>query len=470
MSKQIQLSLAILAMLMFALATPSRAAVDPKTVREIYERVTPSLVVVQYTYDGEAGRRDLNTSGIVISDDGMVITTSAITPTQIPDEQMKDFKIIIPGDDEKEIPAEFLGRDDRSGLSFFRAKEKDAYKWAPIKFEDSPVQIGDDIVSVGLLYKDAGYKSYVMLSQVSATLRGPVPQVLVTGGGVATVGSPVFNAEGKAIGIVHAQGSGNPLLNDPREANTMSSTTSPPTLYVPARDFLASLSDPPKAGEPMKFPQIGVAQLTGLSKDAAEYFGLKGQPAVQVGDVIPGFPASKAGLKPGDVIVKMNGEPLERGDEPEETPAIMTRKIIRMHVGDKVTFSVLRGKDQPLTDLTVTLEERPAQANKAKRFFAEDLGFTARELMFEDTYARKLPANAKGVVVAYIKQSSSAQNAKLANSDLIVKLNQTPVENLAQFKEDYEAFRKEHPHDAVIMEVQRGRGDNTQVVRIEPPQ
>jgi serine protease Do len=189
---------------------------------------------------------------------------------------------------------------------------------------------------------------------------------------------------------------------------------------------------------------------------------------VQVGDVIPDFPAAKAGLKSGDVIVKVNGETLERGDVPDEAPMIMTRKIMRMKVGDTVTLSVLGAKDQPPHDVKVVLEERPRQANKAKRFYAEDLGFTTREIVFEDTYVRRLKPDADGVVVDLIKPNSSAQTGKLQRNDLITKLNQTDIQNLDQFKTQYEAFRKEHPHEAVVMEVLRGV--NTQVVRIEPPQ
>lgn len=454
-------------------AIPCFAGVEPKTAAEIYARVSPSIVVVQYTWDGELGRQELTTPGIVVSEDGMVIISAAITPTLWPEEQMKDFKIILPGDDETELDADFQGRDDRTGLSFIHAKE--ARKWTAIKFIDEEVHIGDPILSVGILPKDAGYKTYLMSSSVAATLRGPVPQVLVTGEGLGGVGAPVFDGQGQPIGFVHNQTGGTPLLGNGSGrggrgsgGDSFAAVLSPPRLFVPAKDFLLSLTDPPKADAPLKIPHIGVAQLSGLQKAEAEYFDLKGQPAVQIGDVIPGFPAAKAGMKAKDIIVKMNGQPLERGDEPDEAPAIMTRKIQRMKPGDTVTFSVLSAKGQPLKDVVVTLEERPVQANRAKRFWAEDLGFSSRDIVFEDTYARRLPNDTKGVVVALIKPQSAAQQGSLQTSDLISRLNQTPVQNVDQFKSLYEAFRKDHPREAVVLEVLRGV--NTQVVRIEPPQ
>ncbi|HEY7086881.1 MAG TPA: PDZ domain-containing protein [Tepidisphaeraceae bacterium] len=453
-----------MALLMLVAAAPLRADIDPKLARELYEKLTPSLVVVQYTFDGELGRRELTTAGVVVSDDGLVIVSGSITPPQIPDEQMKDFKVIIPGDEETELDAEFQGRDDRTNLSLVKVKEK--RNWTPLKFEDVPLSVGDPVVSIGLLPKDAGYKPYLTSATVSALLRGPVPQVLVSGGGLGGVGSPVLTPSGQVVGVVHTQDQQSPLLNDPRDP--MGSVQNPPRFFVPARDFLISLSDPPTPQQPLVMPHIGVAQLSGLNKEVAEYFGLKNVPAVQVGDVIPNFPAAKAGIKSGDVIVKANGQPLDRGDEPDETPQIMTRKLMRMKPGQTVTFTILTGKGQPTKDIPVTLEERPRQANKAKRFFADDLGFTVREIVFEDTYTRRLPADTKGVVVALIKPSSSAQTAKLQMGDLVTRLNQTPVKDLEQFKTQYESFRKDNARDAVVLEVMRGV--STQIIRIEPPQ
>jgi serine protease Do len=433
------------------------------SAKELYDHISPSLVVVQYTYDGELGRRDFSSTGVVVREDGLVMASGALTPSGLPDSQMKDFKIIIPGDNDEELDAEFQGRDDRTNLTFVKAKE--SRKWTSLKFESVPTDVGDAVVAIGLLPKDAGYKAYLTKATVSAQLRGPTPQILV-GEGLATVGAPVFNSSGQAIGMVHAQRESTPLLNDPREE--MSSVLNPPRFFVPTRDFLISLSDPPVAGTPMQIPWVGLSQLSGLKKEVAEYFDLKNQPAVQVGDVIPGFPAEKAGLKSGDVIVRVDGKPLERGDDPEETPLIMTRKLMRLKIGQVVKFSILTKKDEPLREVSVTLAERPMQASRAKRFYAEDLGFTSRQIVFEDTYVRKLPADTKGVVVALVKPSSSAQTAKLQAGDLISKLNQTPVESLDQFKSQYETFRKDQLHEAVVLEVLRGV--NTQVVRIEPPQ
>jgi serine protease Do len=288
--------------------------------------------------------------------------------------------------------------------------------------------------------------------------------VLVPNGGLCGLGSPVFNADGKAIGLVYDQQVS--FLNDPRQA--MQSIQTPPLFFMPAREFVRSFTDLPTAGEPQKLPWIGVMQLTGLKKDVAEFFGLKDQPAVQIGDVIPDAPAAKAGLKRGDVIVKVDGKAIERGDDPDELPGILRHKLLWLKPGESVTLTVMSGKGQPLHDVKLTMAEQPPRPTSAKRFYAEDLGFSVRDLTFTDRYQRKLDEKAGGVLVAVIRPSSSAQTGHLEREDMVMELNGQPVTDVEEFRKAYEAFRKEKPHEALVMEVKRS--GSTQVIRIEPPQ
>ena len=454
--------------------TRTASTTRPIDPQRLYEHVTPSLVTVQYIWENELSRQELNGAGIIVGDDGLVMTSLSLvdvpirgTTLRIPDEQMKEFKIIVPSQrhEPDEIPATFQGRDDRNGVAFF--KTKSPQKWKSLKFSDVPVHIGDPIYSVGLLHKNAAYKSYLTSGKVSATLRGELPQVLVVGGNLAAVGSPVFNASGDAIGLVNTQPEQTPFLNDPR--NALAALTNPPIFFVPTFDFAQGISDPPQ-GKELALPWLGVPQqaMAGLNKDVGESMGLKDQPAVEIGDVIPGSPIAKAGLKAGDIVLKVDGKALERPDEPEELPGILARHVRRMKVGEKVTLTILRGKDQPTQDVQVPLEERPKGANLAKRWYAEDLGFGVRELVFMDSYVRKLPPDTKGVAVSVVKPQSAANAAKLQTNDLITELNAQPVAALDEFKQKLQDYRKEKPREAIVLVVLRE--GNTQTIRIEPPQ
>ena len=459
----------LLVLALFIANPIARGGVEPELARKLYERVSPSLVAVQFVWETELGRRELVGAGVVVGADGLVMMSIATVDMRIPDEQMKDFKIIVPrfDKDNEEIDAVFQGRDERTNLAFVKTKEPQ--KWTPITFEDASVTVGEPVLSVGLLPKDAGYKTYLMQSDIAAQLRGEVPQIM-TSGGLAAVGSPVFNIKGQAIGFVNYQSDQAAFLNmnDPRQP--LGSVTNPPIFFVPTRDFATGIKSPPVAGKQTQYPWLGIPQqaMTGLNKDVAEELGLKDQPAIELGDIIKGTPADKAGLKSGDVIVKVNGQPLERGDAPEELPMILVRQLRRMNVGDEVTLSLMRTKGEPLTDVKVALEERPGMPNLAKRYWAEDLGFSVRELVFIDRYQRRLKDDAKGVVVTLIKPQSSAQSAKLGMNDMITEMNGQPVASVEEFQKAYEAIRKDKPREALVLVVQRE--SNTQVIRIEPPQ
>lgn len=437
--------------------------------RNLYEQVKPSLVAVKYTWDAELGSHELTAAGMVVRDDGLVMIPLTIVNPFIPDAQMKDFKIIVPSEteDETELDAVFVGRDERSSVAFVKTKEPQ--HWKAIQFVDEPLNVGDPVYSIGILPKSAGYKPYYESATVGANLRGEIPQVMV-GGGLCGVGSPVFDGQGRAVGYVHMQGGQEYMLDDSRGNGEMTSVLNPPKFFVPTRQFNQSISDPPVAGEPLKMPWLGIplGRMTGLDKDTAEFFGLKNKPAAQVGDVVPGSPADKAGLKPDNIIVSMNGEPLERGDLPEEIPQILARKISRMKVGDVVTFGVISEKGQPPRPVKVTLEERPKSYYQADRYYAKDLGFIAREPVFIDLYYRKLPLTTKGVVIDNLKEQGPAANAHLARNDFVTQLNGKPVQSLEQFKTDYQQFRKDKPKEAVVLQVRRGSREDT--INIQPPQ
>ena len=446
----------------FAQSTPPADS----SLESFYNRLRTSLVAVQYRWRGELAEQTVVGGGVVVRKDGLVAIPLVLVSPLIPDAQMTEFKIIIPSDtgDETEIPAVLDGRDERDDLAYVQPKSSD-HKWTPVHFEDEPVSVGQTIYSIGLLPKMAGYKAYLTQSIVSTTLRGEIPQVLVSGG-LSGVGGLVFDSSFHAIGLVYPQ-EGQDVLLDPR--NDFTGVITPAHFFVQTRFFAPSLADPPTPDHPIHLPWIGVTGMSGIKPEAAEYFGLKNQPAVQIGDVIPGQPAAKAGLQSGDIIIKMNGEKLERGDLPEELPLILTRHLRQLPVGAKITLTVLSIGGGPAHDVTLTLGDRPKEANLARRYYAKDLGFVAREAVFSDAYAHKMAPDAKGVVIDLIRRDGAAATAKLNRDDWVLQLNGELVTDFDQFKHDYEAFRHDHSKDAVVLVVHR-RDGSEETINIEPPQ
>jgi S1-C subfamily serine protease len=450
-----------------------RADISKDVLTKVYADVATSLVVVRFTWASEIRKVELSTAAVVVGDDGLVATSITAFNPQFPDEQLTDFKIIVPHEDkdDEELDAEFVGHDERYGLAYIRAKG-DARKWTPVKFDaTAKLSVGDDVVSVGMLPKGGGFKPYLATGTVGATIPDATPQVLVMGA-LAPAQSPVFNDKGVAVGLVSIAPGQPPYLSTGQkemdDRTMLMAITNPPRFFMPAYDFAPSLADPPKPGEPLKLAYMGVREMKGLTKDVAEYYGLADKPALQLGDIVKGTPAFDAGLKRGAIVTQLDGKQLERGSDVEDLPGIFARTLSRKKVGDKVTLTILPGKDQTTTDVVVTLGERPKRANLAKRFYAEDLGFGVRELVFDDVYERKLAPDEKGVAVTIVRPQSAAQTSRMEGDEMITQLNGKPVTDLDTFKTDYEVFRKEKPKEAVVLVVKKEGREDT--IRIEPPQ
>ena len=139
-----------------------------------------------------------------------------------------------------------------------------------------------------------------------------------------------------------------------------------------------------------------------------------------------------------------------------------------MKIGEVVKLTVLPAKGEPEKVFAVTLQEMPERATQAPRYYAEELGFVARGTVFMDTYLRRMPADAGGVVVAAIRPQGPAQTAKLEGGDMIMELNGQTVKDLKGFEELYKESRAARPRDASVLVILR-EGRN-QTIRIEPPQ
>ena len=431
-------------------------------------RVAPSLVGVKFTWDREDGKREFAVLGTVVSSDGLILVPGPIFSTNIPDAQLTDFKVVIPRVDGEptELDATFAGRDERYDTAYVQATGKlpEGTSWQPLTFEPVEVKLGQRVVSVGRLTKNAGYNAYAVPGEISVVLRGEQPTAVVVGG-LSVVGSPVFNEQGQAIGYVNPQ-EGQLFNLDDRE-RTMQILMLPPKFFLPATEYSESLKSPPSPGNPIAISWTGLAQITGVRKEVAEVFGIGDVPALEIGDVVPETPASKAGLAARQIITAVNGKPLERGDEVSELPEIFRRVIRRMPVGAELTLTVIKDRNSKPTDVVLKLEEQPARANTAPRQYFEDLGFSVRSLVFADKYSRKLEPSATGVVIAFVRQQSAAASGSLRPNDMVTELNGKPVASLDDFKAQYDLFRKENPSQAVVLAILReGRTDT---IRIEPP-
>lgn len=156
-----------------------------------------------------------------------------------------------------------------------------------------------------------------------------------------------------------------------------------------------------------------------LAERLGSVFGPAAGNGVQVADVLKGGPAEAAGLQRGDVIVRLDAQPIWGVRQ-------LQRTVRAQPINGRVVLSVLRGRSRVNVPVTVGPMPLAAKAQVA----GERLGFVVREV--EDATAGGYPAPVR-VVIAFVDPNSPASRAGLQPQDTIVRVNDQPVQDLEGF-------------------------------------
>ena len=174
---------------------------------------------------------------------------------------------------------------------------------------------------------------------------------------------------------------------------------------------------------------------------------------VAVMDVLPDAPAAKAGIQPGDVIVKFAGEPVKNRPSMQEF-------VEQLEPGKSYTAEVLR--DGKMINVEITLEQRTSDSysrkegtkspTPEKQKEISKLGFKAQTLTPETATQLNL-GELKGVVIVSVNPGSVSGQAGLREGDVVTKVGNTRVENLEAFQKAVEEAKLE---DGILLQVRRG--------------
>ena len=148
-----------------------------------------------------------------------------------------------------------------------------------------------------------------------------------------------------------------------------------------------------------------------------------------VGDVSANSPAQKAGVEKGDVILGINGKPVNSSAE-------LRMRVSLMAPGTQVNVKVFRNGAEKT--LPLTLAEMPTETakNEGSDNSQESAlnGITAENLTARAAQQLGLPANANGVVVTQVDPGSKAADSGLKRGDVIQQVNHQPVRNTSEFE------------------------------------
>ena len=181
-------------------------------------------------------------------------------------------------------------------------------------------------------------------------------------------------------------------------------------------------------------------------QDLEEFFGLEANEGVLLDSIDPGSPAKEAGLRPGDIILAIDGVSVD-GRFPEQLPPILHR-VADYPIGAEVTLSVRRnGATETCTVRTEKLESRVGE-----QFAFENWGLSVQEVSRAIAREQKYEST-DGLLVIGLQRAFPAQIAGLNRGDIIIAANRAPIASLDDLKGVYAGY--EEAPERVLLEVRR---------------
>ncbi len=354
-------------------------------------------------------------SGFIISPDGYILTNNHMVE--------KTEKIEVELTDGRKFTAKVIGTDPDSDVAVVKI---DAKNLSYLELADSDaLEVGEWVLAIG---NPLGLSHTVTAGIVSAKGRSgfglaDFENFIQTDAAInfGNSGGPLINLDGKVVGIntAIAGSSGNIGIGFAIPINM-------------AKHAYEQL----RQGGTVERGYLGVG-IMNLTDETAPFFGLKkNAKGALISEVIEDSAADKAGLKHNDVVLELNGEPVESRDA-------FRNHVAMLKPGSRINLVVWR--DRKRKTLTVKLGKRPSTEERTGNLSPEtinELGFTVQELT-EELAERYSYEGQSGVVVKEVESGSQAEEKGIAPGALVKEVNQQKVRNTKEFNEAIKKARKE---------------------------
>jgi len=396
----------------------------------------------------DEGERHGLGSGFLIGN-GMVLTNNHVVEIQDPGSNkfrpMDDIKVIT---DEtspvgaREYVGKVIGNDPKSDIALLKLEGEHANELKGAMLGDSDaLQVGDYVIAIG---EPFGLQATVTAGIISAKERALGPgsvysDFLQTDASInpGNSGGPLFNLRGEVIGVNAAIIGG---------ANTIG-------FAIPIAVVKQILPQLEKTGRVAR-GFLGV-QPQPITQDMVDTLGLKSTQGALIADVVKGSPADKAGTKPGDVVVALNGRPVTDANQ-------LTRDVGAIPPGQTVRLEVAR--DGKTRQIEVKLAERPDERETTARASGSGgdvdkssgdlLGVHVQNITAELAQRARVDPDTKGVVVTDVAQDSPASQGGIDPGDVILEINRQPVTSVADYRKLVSKLKK---GDTVLLRVRSGQ-------------
>jgi serine protease Do len=374
-------------------------------------------------------------TGFYISGDGYILTNNHIV-----ENALKTKVFTAQGD---EFTAKIIGADPRTDIALIKVETKTDV-FAELG-DSSKVQVGEWVLAIG---NPLGMEHTVTAGIVSAKGRqlglgdNNYEDFIQTDAAInrGNSGGPLVNMKGEVIGI-----------NSNILTGSMSGGSIGIGFAIPsnmAKKVVLQLKDKGKVVRGW----LGVNILsTPIDEDTRKLLNLTSRKGALINSVEPDGPAEKAGLRQYDVVVGLDGQPIENGND-------LRMKIADVKPGSKIELKIVRdGKERPLT---VSVGEYPeAQQKTSASNAGRDIGLEVTALT--PNLARRYGLRTtRGLLITDVTAGTDAQRKGLQAGDIVLEVNRQKVAT----EEDWAALiAKKKPGDALLLLTRReGDGGQTQ--------
>ena len=343
-------------------------------------------------------------SGVIVSPDGYILTNNHVL------KNAKEIQVTL--SDGRTFTAKVVGTDPRTDIALIRVQ---ADNLPALTLADSDkVNVGDVVLAVGNPFGVGQTVSSGIVSAKNRVTSSVMDQDFIQTDAAINPGNSggaLVDTDGRLIGIntaILSRSGGNQGIGFAVRSNL-------------CRWVMDSLVKNGKVERGL----LGV-MIQNVTPDLAKALKLDRATGALVGDVTPASPADKAGLKSGDVITQLNGQPIE------DTSQLKLR-VTETTLGSQVHLVVNRNGESKAFDVTLgsVPENRVAKGSEsngdARR---EALGGVSVTDLDQNTRAElKIPQNVQGAVITQVAPDSAAYEAGLRTGDVITELNRQPVKN-----------------------------------------
>jgi serine protease Do len=370
-------------------------------------------------------------SGFMISDDGYLVTNYHV---------IRDAEdIIVRLTDKQEFKGDevkIVGTDQRTDIALLKIEE--AKNLSYLKFGDSDtVKVGDWAIAFGNPFQLEGT---VTVGVISAKGRA----------GIALPEGPDFQSFLQTDAAINPGNSGGPLVNIHGDVIGINTAITSPSggnvgigFAIPA-NLAKSVIEELKTEGKVTRGYLGV-YLQEITDDLKEAMGLPSLEGVLISEVVENTPASRAGIKSGDVIIEFDGEKVK-------DMASFRINVAATEIGKTVRVKVFRdGREK---ELKVTLGEMPAEIGAAPQAPEQEYELGLRVVNVDDPSAQRFGTQATtGVIIIEIRPNTPADKAAFRVGDVIMGIGNRNISNVDTYRNAVAELEKGKP---VIFHVQRG--------------